>query len=150
MIRNNDNQLQFYINNGGWAGGTVLTMELNRWYHIAATYEAGGDMNFYVDGDLVSTVANCGTMVASTTDLQAGTAPSYNDRYWRGDIQNVSIWEDVRTADEVAADVACDFAGTEDGLMAYWPLDLNAGTSITDETGNHVAELSDVTWIDVD
>ena len=128
----------------------MFTMELNRWYHIAATYEAGGDMNFYVDGDLVSTVANCGTMVASTTDLQAGTAPSYNDRYWRGDIQNVSIWEDVRTADEVAADVACDFAGTEEGLMAYWPLDLNAGTSITDETGNHVAELSDVTWIDVD
>lgn len=150
MIRNNGNQLQFYINNGGWAGGGVYTMELDTWYHIAATYESGKEMKFYVDGELVSTVQNCGTMLASPSDLQAGTAPSYNDRYLRGDIQDLSIWEDARTADEVRSDVACGFTGAEDGLMAYWALDVNSGTSITDITGRHVAELSDVTWLDVE
>lgn len=148
MIRNNGNQLQFYINNGGWCGGTVFTMELDTWYHIAATYQADGNMCFYVDGKLVREVKGCGTMVSPTVDLQLGTAPSYTDRYMRGDIQDVSIWDDVRTADEVKSDVACGFTGEEEGLMAYWPLNLNVGTEITDVTGEHVASMTEVTWLD--
>ena len=66
----------------------------------------------------------------------------------RGDIQNVSIWEDARTADEVAADVECSFTGTEEGLTAYWPLTLNVGSEITDMTGRHVAKMTDVKWTD--
>ena len=116
---------------------------------VAATYQAGGKMVFYLDGVQVSSV-NCGTLAASASDLQLGTSPYYSNRYMRGDIQQVSIWDDVRTAAEVAADVACDFDGTEEGLMAYWPLTLNVGTEITDQTGNHVASLVDVTWLDVE
>ena len=152
MVRNNSNQLQFYIYDAdinNWNGGGCCTIELNKWYHIAATYQAGGKMVFYLDGVQVSSV-NCGTLAASASDLQLGTSPYYSDRYMRGDIQQVSIWDDVRTAAEVAADVACDFDGTEEGLMAYWPLTLNVGTEITDQTGNHVASLVDVTWLDVD
>lgn len=80
--------------------------------------------------------------------MQAGTAPSYSDRYMRGYIQDLSLWKDVRTAEEVAADINCDFSGTEDGLNAYWPLNLNLGTSITDKTGNHTVNLVDVVWED--
>lgn len=152
MVRNNSNQLQFYIYDAdinNWNGGGCCTIELNKWYHIAATYQAGGKMVFYLDGVQVSSV-NCGTLAASASDLQLGTSPYYSNRYMRGDIQQVSIWNDVRTAAEVAADVACDFDGTEEGLMAYWPLTLNVGTEITDQTGNHVASLVDVTWLDVE
>ena len=58
MIRNNDNQLQFYINNVGWAGGNGFNKELNRRHEIADTYEAGGAMKFYVDGGSVYQEAN--------------------------------------------------------------------------------------------
>ena len=68
----------------------------------------------------------------------------------RGDIQHVSIWEDARTADEVASDVECSFTGTEEGLTAYWPLTLNVGTEITDETGSYVAAMTDVAWLDAE
>ena len=49
---------------------------------------------------------------------------------------------------EAAADVTCDFSGTEEGLNAYWPLTLNVGSEITDMTGRHVAKMTDVKWTD--
>jgi len=103
-------------------------------------------MQFYVDGALVKEFA-CGTAVVSPAcDLQLGVAPSYPARYMRGNIQHVSLWSDIRTAEEVAGDVACGFSGTEEGLQAYWPLTLNLGTEITDVTGHHVAVFTDVPW----
>lgn len=55
MIRNNGANLQFYVNDGSWKGGTCCTIELNKWYHITATYKANDKMHFYLDGRLVKT-----------------------------------------------------------------------------------------------
>ena len=105
-------------------------------------------MHFYLDGRLVKSVACGKAIVEPTCNLQLGTAPSYSNRYMRGNIQHVSIWADVRNEAEAAADVACDFSGTEEGLKAYWPLTLNVGSEITDMTGRHVAKMTDVKWTD--
>lgn len=146
MLRSSGNVIQFYINDGNWTGCQTSSLELNRWYHVAATYQKGGGIALYLDGKKVGS-SSCGTLqVTPNADLQAGTAPSYSDRYMRGYIQDLSLWKDVRTAEEVAADINCDFSGTEDGLNAYWPLNLNLGTSITDKTGNHTVNLVDVVW----
>ncbi|WP_300904619.1 LamG domain-containing protein [uncultured Alistipes sp.] len=150
MIRNNGSQLQFYIFDTGWCGGTVCTIEQDRWYHIAASYEAGGRMRFYLDGKPVWSTP-CGTAtVVPTVDLQLGTAPSYANRYMRGNIQHLSVWADVRTDEEVAADAACALTGEEEGLKAYWPLTLNVGTEILDKTGRRTAVLTDVAWHDAE
>lgn len=151
MIRNNGNQIQFYIYDSkinNWNGGGCCTIEKDTWYHITASYKENDKMKFYLDGVEKSSV-NCGKLAVSSSDLQLGTSPFYNNRYMRGDIQHVSIWSEVRTADQVIADAACNFSGTEPGLKAYWPLDLNIGTELTDKTGNHIAKLIDVTWRDV-
>lgn len=50
----------------------------------------------------------------------------------------------------MASDVECSFTGTEEGLTAYWPLTLNVGTEITDETGSYVAAMTDVAWLDAE
>ena len=146
MLRSSGNVVQFYINDGGWAGCQTPALELNRWYHIAASYEKGKGLVLYLDGQKVGS-SSCGALVVnSVTDLQAGTAPSYSNRYMRGYIQDLSLWKDVRIAEEVVTDVNCNFSGTEEGLNAYWPLSLNLGTEITDETGTRVASLVDVVW----
>lgn len=150
MIRNNGANMQFYVHDGGWKGGNCFTMKLNTWYHIAATYKANDKMRFYVDGLLVKEFAVGKANIVPACNLQLGTAPSYAARYMRGNIQHVSIWADVRTADEVAADVACNFGGSEDGLKAYWPLTLNLGAEVSDVTGNHTAVLTDVLWKDTE
>ena len=62
MIRNNGANLQFYVNDGSWKGGTCCTIELNKWYHITATYKANDKMHFYLDGRLVKSFA-CGKAI---------------------------------------------------------------------------------------
>ncbi len=146
MLRNNGNTLQFYINDGGWCGVAFSPMQLDTWYHVAVVYKAGSHIELFVDGESKGR-NKCGTLAFTPSiNLQLGTAPSYSNRYMRGNIQHVSIWADVRTADEVAADTACAFTGEEEGLKAYWPLTLNVGTEITDKSGRHVARLTDVVW----
>ena len=67
--------------------------------------------------------------------MAADPSPEPADRLLRGEA-------------EAAADVTCDFSGTEEGLKAYWPLTLNVGSEITDMTGRHVAKMTDVKWTD--
>lgn len=149
MLRSSGNVVQFYINDaGGWNGCKTSVLELNRWYHIAASYQKGGDITLYLDGEKVGS-SKCSTLsFTPITNLQVGTSPNYTSRYMRGYIQNLSLWKNCRTEQEVSTDVKCDFKGTEDGLNAYWPLNLNLGSEIKDITGNHVAILANLMWED--
>lgn len=148
MLRASGNVVQFYIRDAskGWNGCRTPALELDRWYHIAASYQKDGQIALYLDGKQVGTSACTSLSYVATTLLQAGTAPSYANRYMRGYIQHLSLWKDVRTESEIAADVQGKFTGTEEGLNAYWPLNLNLGTEITDVTGQHVATLTNVIW----
>lgn len=146
MLRSSGSVVQFYISSGGWAGCQTPGLEINKWYHIAATYEANKGLALYLDGVKVST-ANCGKLsVEPTSILQVGTAPSYSDRFMRGYIQHFSLWTAARTPAEISADVACDFIGTEANLNAYWPLTLNLGSVVMDQTGKHSVQLSNIIW----
>ena len=94
--RSSGNVIQFYINDGNWTGCQTSSLEWNRWYHVAATYQKCGGIALYLDGKKVGS-SSCGTLqVTPNADLQAGTAPSYSDRYMRGYIQDLSLWKDVR------------------------------------------------------
>lgn len=147
MLRASGSVVQFYINDaGGWNGCVTPELELNRWYHIAVSYKPGGEIVLYLDGKKVGSSPCTILSFTPTTDLQIGTSPSYADRYMRGYIQDVSLWQDVRTEQEVVADTHCDFSGTEEGLNAYWPLNLNLGAEIKDVTDNHVAVMTNLTW----
>lgn len=147
MLRNNGASLQFYIGDGGWQGVSFSPMKLDTWYHVAVMYKAGSHIEMFVDGASVGR-ANCASLkYTPSINLQAGTAPSYASRYMRGNIQHLAIWSDVRTASEVVGDMQGISASAE-GLKAYWPLTLNRGTEIADETGAHTASFLNVAWND--
>lgn len=147
IIRNNGSSVHYYVYDGGYNGTSYNGLVLNRWHHIAATYRANDKVQLYFDGELVWENA-CGVMPTPEIDLQAGTHPLYDDRYMRGNIQHLSIWADVRTPAEIRSDMTGGFNGNEEGLKAYWPLTLNVGTDITDQTGNRIARLTGVAWND--
>ena len=150
MLRSSGNNLQFYIGDGNWRGISTGPLETGVWYDIAVTYRPGR-IELYVDGDLKASSEDCGTMLSSPYPLQIGTSPYYSNRYMRGDIQHVSIWAQVRTADQIKADVEAGygFTGEEEGLKAYWPLTVNYGSPLPDQTGQHEATFTNVTWNEV-
>ena len=150
MLRGSGSKVQFYIGDGGWSGGLNWgPLETDRWYDLAVTY-APGRVEMYVDGERVAE-GIVKTMQIGTT-LQLGTSPTYSNRYMRGDIQHVSIWKQVKTADEIKADVEAGygFTGDEEGLKAYWPLTQNWGSPLPDQTGQREAVLTGITWNEVE
>lgn len=155
--------LQSTVYTTGWMGSAKVVasdgpLETGRWYHVTMVYQpvVGGTQGYsytYLDGDIDSKESVTGLgkpVVTSQWDIHFGASACYPDRHLEGNIRDIAIWEGVRTEEQIQADPDATITGTEEGLLAYWPLDLNSGTEITDETGNHTARLTSIVWDDAE
>ncbi|MEM1324795.1 MAG: LamG-like jellyroll fold domain-containing protein [Bacteroidota bacterium] len=120
----------------------VTTINDNTWRHIAITYD-GSTMLFYVDGVLDDTwsVSNVNT---DGQNLFIGkNVLNRNDEYYNGLLDEVRIWDNVRTAAQIQATKDVEFSGNEAGLLVYHNFnqgipdgDNSAITTVTDGTAN--------------
>lgn len=104
----------FVIKNSSSANSTVSyavsNFNNNQWYHLAATSSGvSGTMNFYVNGISVGTTSAPSSIlnVASSAFIGSGA----NAQYFNGSIDQVRIFNDSLTSDEVSKlynnEVAC-------------------------------------------
>ena len=141
----------FYIgdDDGFESVGHTASITDGSWHHVSAVYDATADtIELYVDGvasgsptDVsgltVSQFANTENLLIGSDSLAAN--PSLN-----GMMDDVRIWSEARTAEEIADNFDKSLSGNEANLEAYWKFDAVNGPTITDETGNgHVAILGD-------
>lgn len=122
----------------------VLT--LNTWQHVAATYD-GTNIKIYVNGTRVATQAFAGGITNADNDLCIGYINHADMRYMTGKIDEVRIWNVVRTVEEISDNV--HHSVTSPDLVAYYKMDGGSGTVLTDDSGNgHTADLIDSpTWV---
>ena len=103
------------------------------WCHVAATYD-GNYQKIYINGSLVKTSSDLNTV------LPSGTSNYYMGRstaaYYSGRIDEVRIWNDVRTAAEIADNKDDELVGNESGLIAYYKMSNGSGTTLTDNSSN--------------
>ncbi|WMW77971.1 LamG-like jellyroll fold domain-containing protein [Flavobacterium sp. 20NA77.7] len=131
---------------------------LNKWQHVAASYNATSKVvKIYVNGVLVHTFTRGQSFVPdfNSYDFKVG----YNNgigngtpnRTFAGNIDEVKVWNTVRTDAEVASNFATQLIGNESGLVAYYKFDQGVGganntaiTSLIDATanGNHLTPAS--------
>lgn len=155
--------LQSTVYTTGWMGSAKIVasedpLETGKWYHVTMVYQpvvgsVKGYSYTYLDGDIDTkeSVTGLGAIVKpSQWNIHFGASACYPDRHLEGNIRDIAIWEGVRTEEQIQADPGATLTGSEEGLLAYWPLDLNSGTEITDKTGNHTAKLTSVTWDDAE
>lgn len=109
-------------------------LEIDTWHHVAATYD-GLNMKIYVDGNEKATLATSALVKANTTDLYIGAGYNGENRLFNGLIDEVRIWNVVRTSQELI-DNLCDVDANTTGLVAYYNMDQCNGPLI-DGTGNH-------------
>ena len=79
---------------------SVTAPVANVWYFITATYD-GQYIKLYVNGNLESSNTCSGNILTSTTPLEIGGRSVYNDRYFDGLIDEVSIYSNALTAVEI-------------------------------------------------
>ena len=117
------------------------TIEIGDWYHIAGTYNSStGEMKIYLNGSFLEsqTISGGGAIntsnepVTMAASLYSGTATYELDGY----LDEVRIWNVVRTADEIDEFKDKELTGSETGLAAYYPMRNRSGTTVTDESQN--------------
>lgn len=124
---------------------TAEKLALNKWVYVSVIYNSSAHMGYiYWNG-----VQKAAGTVALTDDTNRTRQYSYfgrsfwtADAYFNGEMRNISVWKEARTAGEVASDMNASFSGTEDNLVLYYPLDDTVGsTTIQSTTGDNTGSL---------
>lgn len=125
-----------FIAHGGDTVDSTSTVTAGRWTHVAVTYN-GSQRNFYINGALdKTTTASAGAIAANPSDpLGIGyDVDPFTGNYFDGLIDEVRIWNTVRSAADIQANLFQPFSSPfSSNLIGYWQLNGDA----TDETGDH-------------
>lgn len=116
-----------------YGDGPVTLNVDNAWHHWAGTYDASTRLQcLYRDGVLLATNVAAQNYQGSG-NLFIGTVWGAD---FYGAIDEVRIWNIVRSQAELQADMNRSLMGNESGLLAYYPFDEGAGTNVLDATGH--------------
>lgn len=88
------------INVGELNVSSSVVPELNRWYHVVATYDRS-NLILYVDGALVNSTPVTAAVTSNSTDLWIGNNTDVPTKFWTGNIDDVRIYNRALTATEI-------------------------------------------------
>ncbi|MCF7793853.1 MAG: Ig-like domain-containing protein [Candidatus Cloacimonetes bacterium] len=116
------------------------------WHHVAGTYD-GSVLKLYVDGELKGSDAK--TISNTTNNITMGAR---RDQSWfsSGNLDEIRIWNSVRTQAEISDNRFVELFGNETNLEAYWKLDSSSGGTAFDAANGHDGILNNMTnddWI---
>lgn len=112
------------------------TFSTGTWYHVAFAYDASaGSVDFYVNGIQQGTTQTGArtSLYDNTSAFAIGTRFStVATEFFDGVIDDVRVWNDIRTATEIRGNYKRELVGNETNLVGYWKLN----NDYTDETSN--------------
>jgi hypothetical protein len=106
--------------------------DLGQWVHVAITWTASTKTTVYYKNG--SSVSNATAGYNNATSIYSGTADfcigarnlgASVDLYHDGLIDDVRVWNVVRTGAQVNDNKSTELVGNESGLVGYWKLDNN-------------------------
>ncbi|MCA9560400.1 MAG: LamG domain-containing protein [Myxococcales bacterium] len=110
----------------------LLRLETDTWQHVAVSFDVSTDTAiFYLNGVAVTTdTAAIDTIQAGDADFRLG-ARADNASYFAGNLNTVRIWDDVRSAAEINANMYAILGIATPNLIAEWTLHTDGTDSIS-------------------
>jgi|GEM_PF-1695309 len=133
VLRMNGGSLHFYVkqSDGTLEGLTADVLATDEWLHVAGTYD-GANLKLYLNGVLVAgDTATVGGFYTPTGEFDI----SANGESMHGCIDEVRLWNVVRTQAQIQANRFAYVSTTSSGLVAYWKLDSSSGATAADAMG---------------
>ena len=123
-------------------------MNYNEWYHIAWTFSNSGEIKAYINGENVRTGNFPGNITLNTEDIIL--AAHQDPQPYLGLIDELRIWNVVRTESDIRENIHLPLAGTETGLVSCWQFNEGSGTEANDIITNNdgtLTNMDDTDWI---
>lgn len=116
---------------------TGSTMTAGEWAHVAVTIAADDTTIVYLNGvaDITDTTTERPATDGYFSLAQEWDGGAVASNFFDGQIDELRVWDDVRTASEIRANMHRPLVGNEANLVAYLKLDEGTGTTLSDETG---------------
>ncbi|NVK85102.1 MAG: DUF5011 domain-containing protein [Cytophagia bacterium] len=133
-----DNDAPYFgLENGGYltlySSGARNPQQLpvNEWIHVAVSYQPGST-HLYLNGQLVAT----GSGNINTTGNSLGIGYNQGDNPFTGIIDDVKVWNTIRTQQEIEASMNGTVSSQHTDLIGYWDLNEGSGNTLEDVSGN--------------
>ena len=110
--------------------------DLGNWIHVAVTVDVSvPSAEFYKNGVAKSDTVGSSTrtnIIGNANDFFVSRKYNADSEHFDGLIDELRIWNDIRTGTEILDNYQKELVGDEAGLVAYWKLNNNS----LDETSN--------------
>ncbi|MFE2273327.1 LamG-like jellyroll fold domain-containing protein [Streptomyces lavendulae] len=123
------------------------TLTADSYAHIAATFD-GTTAKLYVNGKQAGSAALPFTPVTGVHTLVGKRSSGGTDSFFNGDLDELRIWNRVRSAAELTTDLNNRLIGNEPGLVAYYRFDEGTGTTVHDQSDHagHGTLVGNARW----
>ena len=107
------------------------------WHHVAFVFEPSVALRLYIDGVLDKTFGISSTNInGASYPFRVGKYPTSSSVFFDGEMDEIRVWNDVRSDAEIFDNLYHDLKGDESNLVAYYPMDENSGTKLVDRSVN--------------
>jgi len=136
----------------GFACTPENSISLNQWQHVAVTYDGTSSVaRIFINGVEQTVTQKSGQFAGAIVDNNAidlrignGATPFIFD----GAIDEVQVWNMVRSNQEIQSNMSHYLKGNETGLIGYWQMNEGNGATIHDGSNQqHHAQIDKATWI---
>jgi len=122
-----------------------------QWYHLAIVRDvAANTYTLYVNGALFATQIYASDPTGGADGLLRISKAETSGGFFDGRIDDVRIWNDPRTAQEIANNMQVAVPGDSANLVAYWKFDEGSGTAVEDSAAAGVNDgtlFGDPAWL---
>ncbi|MCK5147571.1 hypothetical protein KAR48_12510 [bacterium] len=133
------NDKHILSNDGGTAGIAVGSgAEDGSWHHIVMCWKQNTVNGFksYLDGNLIEERTSSNTPLPNIDANVFLASQNGSSEYMTGSLEEVRIWNDVRTESELRENMHLPLNGDEQGLVAYYRFDHISGALLSDLSSN--------------
>ncbi|MEL6561026.1 MAG: LamG-like jellyroll fold domain-containing protein, partial [Bacteroidota bacterium] len=105
----------------------AVSLTDGKWHHVALTYVVGDSATLYVDGEQVVS-GDINNLNFTTAPIQFGRAPDPFGAPLKGGLDEVVIWDQVLSPEEIGLRAFAKVRGDSEGLLASYHFDEGAGS----------------------
>jgi len=123
--------------------GSAINLGSGTWHHLAIAWQASiSTAELFVDG------VSMGKKIGTQTGIRNSSQPfkiGGRNEYFNGEIDDIRVWNIVRTSSEINNNRTAELSGNENGLVGYWKFNgsLNDATPNGNTlTNNNIATFS--------